>query len=161
MDVTARNVVFITHANPEDNPFVIWLGAKLANASYEAWADVLSLRGGDDWSKRLEEAIRHRTCKLLFAANQLSAGKRGVRNELQIASDTAKKLNDDNFIIPLRLGAFEAPFLVAHAQYINFEQSWAAGLTELLETLEETYRVPNIGPLDTLRSLLLVRPRNL
>lgn len=77
-----------------------------------------------------------------------------MRNELQIASETAKKLSDSNFIIPLRLGAFEAPFLVAHAQYIDFEQSWAAGLTELLETLEETYRVPKAtGNIET-RSLI-------
>ncbi|MGD0962264.1 MAG: toll/interleukin-1 receptor domain-containing protein [Candidatus Acidiferrales bacterium] len=76
MDVTDRNVVFITHANPEDNPFAIWLGARLASAGYEVWADVLSLRGGNDWSKLLENAIRHRACKVLFAANQSAANKR-------------------------------------------------------------------------------------
>ena len=37
---------------------------------------------------------------------------------------------------------FDAPFLVAHAQYIDFKRSWADGLAELLATLEETYRVP-------------------
>ena len=41
-----------------------------------------------------------------------------VRNEIQIASDVARKIGDQEFIIPLRLASFEAPFLIAHAQYI-------------------------------------------
>jgi len=142
VDASDRAVVFITHANPEDNPFAIWLGAKLASAGYEVWADVLRLRGGHDWQRLLEDTIRLRTFKLLLVANEFSVKKQGVRNELQIASDTGKKLNDSNFIIPLRLGAFETPFVVAEAQYINFEQSWASGLKELLDTLQETYKVP-------------------
>lgn len=160
--VETRNVVFITHANPEDNPFAIWLGAKLASAGYEVWADVLSLRGGQDWQRLLEDAIRHRACKLLVAANQLSVSKQGVRNEIQIASDTAKKLGDHNFIIPLKLGPYDAPLLVAHAQYINFEQPWAVGLAELLETLQETYKVPRAaGNIGTWLDLQLINGKKL
>jgi hypothetical protein len=162
VDVSERNVLFITHSNPEDNPFAIWLGAKLASAGYEVWADVLSLRGGQDWQRLLEGAIRHRASKLLFAANQLSVSKQGVRNELQIASDTARKLDDRNFIIPIRLGSYDAPFLVAQAQYINFEPSWASGLEELLETLQDTYKVPRtIGNIGTWLDLQLMHGKKL
>ena len=157
-----RNVVFITHANPEDNPFAIWLGAKLASAGYEVWADVLKLRGGQDWQRLLEETIRLRARKVLFAANQVAVGKQGVRNEIQIASDTAKKIHDSDFIIPLRLGDFEKPFLVAHAQYINFERSWASGLKELLETLQDTYKVPRAtGNIGTWLDLQLINGKTL
>jgi len=160
--VDKRNIVFITHANPEDNPFAIWLGAKLASAGYEVWADVLRLRGGQDWQRLLEETIRLRACKVLFAANQVAVGKQGVRNEIQIASDTAKKIHDSDFIIPLRLGDFEKPFLVAHAQYINFERSWASGLKELLETLQDTYKVPRAtGNIGTWLDLQLINGRKL
>jgi hypothetical protein len=160
--VDTRNVVFITHANPEDNPFAIWLGAKLASAGYEVWADVLKLRGGQDWQRKLEDAIRNRACKVLFAANPVAVGKQGVRNELQIASDTGKKLGDSDFIIPLRLGDFEKPFLVAHAQYINFERSWASGLKELLETLQDTYKVPGAtGNIGTWLDLQLINGKKL
>lgn len=138
-----RDVVFISHANPEDNAFVIWLGAKLAALGYDVWADVLRLTGGEDWQRILEHAIRNRACKVLFVANEISAGKQGVRNELQIASDTAKKIDDKAFIIPLKLRAFEAPFLVAQAQYIDFEHGWTAGLSELVEALHEPYKVPH------------------
>ncbi len=140
--VTPRPALFISHANPEDNAFTIWLAAKLAALGYEVWADVMRLRGGDDWQRKLENALRERARKVLLVANSVAVDKQGVRNEIQIASDVAKRVKDHEFIIPLRLGRYDAPFLIAHAQYINFIQGWAKGLAELLQTLEETYRVP-------------------
>lgn len=138
----ARPAIFISHAAPEDNAFTLWLGAKLAALGYEVWADVLRLRGGDDWQRKLENALRHRAAKVLLVANPRAVDKQGVRNEIQIASDVARKIGDQEFIIPLRLAPFEAPFLIAHAQYIDFQRGWAAGLAELLGVLSETYKVP-------------------
>lgn len=142
---SARQAIFISHASPEDNAFTLWLGAKLAALGYEVWADVLRLRGGDDWQRKLEHALRERAAKVLLVANPRAVAKQGVRNEIQIASDVARKIGDQEFIIPLRLAPFEAPFLIAHAQYIDFQRGWAAGLTELLDVLGETYKVPQQG----------------
>lgn len=142
MQSDPRTALFISHANPEGNTFTLWLGAKLAAVGYEVWADVLRLKGGQDWQRKLENALRHRACKLLLVANATSVEKQGVRNEIQIASTVAKAIGDTEFIIPLRLAAFEAPFLIAHAQYIDFEQGWTRGLKELLATLHQTYKVP-------------------
>lgn len=141
----ARPAIFISHASPEDNAFTLWLGAKLAALGYEVWADVLRLRGGDDWQRKLEHALRQRAAKVLLVANPRAVDKQGVRNEIQIASDVARKIGDQEFIIPLRLAPFEAPFLIAHAQYIDFQRGWAAGLAELLDVLGETYKVPRQG----------------
>lgn len=140
-----RSAIFISHAAPEDNAFTLWLGAKLAALGYEVWADVLRLRGGDDWQRKLEHALRHRAAKVLLVANPRAVDKQGVRNEVQIASDVARKIGDQEFIIPLRLAAFEAPFLIAHAQYIDFQRGWATGLAELLNVLDETYKIPRQG----------------
>ena len=157
-----RNVVFISHANPEDNSFTIWLGAKLAAVGYEVWADALRLRGGHDWQRELENVIRNRTCKVLLVANEISVKKQGVRNEIQIASDTARKINDSAFIIPLKLSPFDAPFLVAQAQYIDFEHSWASGLAELLQTLQVSYQIPRkAGNTDAWLNLQLIHARKL
>ena len=142
-----RPALFISHAAPEDNAFTLWLGAKLSAMGYEVWADVLRLRGGDDWQRKLEHALRHRASKVLLVANPRAVDKQGVRNEIQIASDVARKIGDTEFVIPLRLAPFEAPFLIAHAQYIDFQRGWAAGLAELLETLDQTYQIPR-GPTD-------------
>lgn len=136
-----REAIFISHAAPEDNAFTIWLGAKLAALGYEVWADVLRLKGGEDWERKLETALRYRACKMLLVANPRAVGKQGVRNEIQIATEVARRIGDDAFIIPLRMELFDAPFNIAHAQHIDFTHGWARGLTELLETLGETYRV--------------------
>src|ERR1700688_1809728 len=140
--MSERQALFISHASPEDNAFTIWLGAKLAAAGYEVWADVLRLTGGDDWQRKLEDALRNRACKVLLAANQKSVEKQGVRNEIQIASDVAKKIGDTRFIIPLKLGPFDAPFLIAHAQYIDFSHGWSSGLHELMAALQDEYKIP-------------------
>jgi hypothetical protein len=135
--LSERTAIFISHAAPEDNKFTIWLGAKLAAIGYEVWADVLQLRGGDDWQRKLENALRNRACKVLLVANPVAVNKQGVRNELQIASDVARALKDEAFIIPLRLEPFQAPFLIAQAQYIDFQRGWAQGLHDLLSVLDE------------------------
>jgi hypothetical protein len=64
-----REAIFISHAAPEDNAFTIWLGAKLAAMGYEVWADVLRLKGGEDWQRKLENALRRRACKMLLVRN--------------------------------------------------------------------------------------------
>lgn len=147
--MTERRAIFISHATPDDNPFTLWLGAKLAALGYEVWADVLQLKGGDDWQRKLEEAIRSRACKLLLVANQKAIEKQGVRNEIQIASDVARKISDPNFIIPLRLAPFDAPFLIAQAQYIDFSQGWSKGLHDLLLALQHEYKVPHAAQTST------------
>jgi hypothetical protein len=139
---TDRDAIFISHANPEDNAFVIWLGTRLSALGYEVWADVLRLAGGDDWQRKLEDALRERSRKVLLVANPVSVSKQGVRNEIQIATEVAKKMKDEAFIIPLKLAKYDSPFLVAHAQYIDFEAGWARGLTQLLKDLREAHSFP-------------------
>jgi hypothetical protein len=53
-----RQALFISHANPEDHEFTIWLGTHLSGAGHEVWADVLKVRGGEDWARKLEHALR-------------------------------------------------------------------------------------------------------
>jgi hypothetical protein len=158
--VSDRVALFITHANPEDNAFTLWLGAKLEALGYEVWADLMSLHGGDDWQRKLEEKLRRHTRKVLFVGTPHGADKQGVRNEIQIAHDVGREIGDKEFIIPLRLRAFDAPFLIAHAQYIDFEDSWASGLLELLKSLSEGYDVPRTSMRRTmLRDLQLIYVR--
>lgn len=137
-----REAIFISHANPEDNAFTMWLGARLAAAGYEVWADVLKLCGGQDWQRRVENILRTKAYKVLLVGTEYGVQQQGVRNELEIARQVSQSINDSDFIIPLRLEDFEAPFSIVHAQYIDFKQSWADGLAELLETLDQVYCVP-------------------
>ena len=142
MTPRSREALFMSHANPEDNAFALWLGAKLAAMGYEVWADVMRLHGGADWSRELERALREQTIKMLAVCTPAAVGKDGVRNEIEIASQLAKELNDTEFIIPLKLKAYQSPFRIARAQYVDFSRSWAAGLAELADLLTTTYKIP-------------------
>jgi hypothetical protein len=137
MGDAARKAIFISHASPEDNAFTLWLGAKLTALGYEVFADVLRLRGGDDWERVLEDAIRAKAAKVLLVATPHGVQKQGVRNEIAIAAQIAKKIGDQQFIVPLRLAPFDAPLQIAHAQCVDFSNSWAEVLSELLALLGE------------------------
>lgn len=114
-----------------------WLGAKLTALGYEVWADVMRLQGGSDWSRELEHALRHRAAKFLVVCTPAGLEKQGVRNEIEIASSIASQVNDNHFIIPLRLDNFQAPFRIAHLQYVDFKRSWGQGFIELAELLSQ------------------------
>lgn len=139
-----REALFISHATPEDNAFTLWLGAKLTAVGYSVFADVLRIRGGDDWERILEDAIRNKAAKVLLVATPNGVQKQGVRNEIAIATQTAKKIGDNAFIVPLRLAPFEAQLQIAHAQYLDFSKSWAAGLADLFALIGE-FGVPKTG----------------
>src|ERR1700719_1076196 len=157
MDNLAREALFISHANPEDNAFTLWVGAKLTALGYEVFADVLRLRGGHDWERILEDALRNKAVKFLVVATPHGVQKQGVRNEITIAIETAKKIKDDAFVVPLRLARYDSPLLIAHAQYIDFEKGRSSGLSELRPLLAEV-KIPqpkNAGNLELWRSFQL------
>lgn len=137
-----RTAIFISHATPEDNAFVRWLGAKLTALGYEVWADLFALRGGSDWSRKLEDALRHRAVKMLLVCTPDGLEKQGVRNEIEIATAVGKSISDPEFIIPLRLAPFDAPFRIAHLQYVDFSNGWAAGFLELSGLLASNANIP-------------------
>lgn len=141
---SSRQGIFLSHATPGDNAFVLWLGVKLSALGYDVWADIFRLKGGDDWERLLEDAIRNKAAKFLVAANPQSVERQGVRNEIKIAVETGKKIGDDSFIVPLRMADYQSPYLVIYAQWIDFKESWAVGLKSLVETLEAS-GVPRPG----------------
>lgn len=146
MDETPqRTSVFISHATPEDNAFVRWLGAKLSALGYEVWADLFALHGGSDWSRKLEDALRNRALKMLLVCTPDGLEKQGVRNEIEIATAVGKSIHDAEFIIPLRLASYDAPFRIAHLQYIDFSHAWANGFIEVSELLLANKTIPRIG----------------
>jgi hypothetical protein len=144
VSLAERRLVFISHASPEDNEFVLWLGTRLTALGYEVWADILKLRGGQDWTELLEDALLNRAVKVLLVATPEGLAKKGVQREIKLAQQVAAKLPDSSFIIPLRKKRYELTFDTALAQYIDFTENWGGGLIELSKTLEE-FGVPRRG----------------
>lgn len=143
-----RDTIFISHATPDDNDFVRWLGSRLTGHGYRVWADLFELKGGTPFWNSIEEALRHHAIKVIYVVSRKSIdpSRTGVRNELSVADTMRKTLRDPSFIIPVRIddtpfGDF--PIQVHTLNGIDFTQGWGAKLIELLDTLE-TAKVPRL-----------------
>ncbi len=146
---TIRDIVLITHATPEDNPFSRWLGARLAAAGYKVWVDLRSLRGGDDFWDEIDRTLRTLAIKQIVVVSPHLA-KPGVKKELAIGDAVGRKLNDPSFMIPVRAADVDfstlPPELIRH-NVLNAHPNWASCLQPLLETLEEA-GVPRLPTAD-------------
>lgn len=85
-------MVFISHANPEENDFARWLALQLANEGYPVWCDLTKLLGGEKFWEDIQNAISNRTIKFLFALSRHSNQKSGTLDELNCALAVEKKL---------------------------------------------------------------------
>jgi len=135
-----RNLVFISHANPEDNEFTRWLGLQLTREGYRIWSDVTKLIGGESFWADIEEAIRNHTIKFLFVLSRVSNTRQGVLDELHLAKTVSKVASIRDFIIPLRVD--DLPFsemnvAVHRLNAIDFTQGWAQGLVRVLKKLDK------------------------
>ena len=144
-----RNKIFISHATPDDNDFTKWLALKLIGLGYEVWCDILFLEKGVDFWSNIEKEIRENTCKFLIVSSSYSNQREGVLKELAVAAKVKKQLKDKTFIIPLAidegLSFDDINIEIVRLNAINFKNSWAIGLRDLLEALEKQ-AVPKNSP---------------
>lgn len=136
---SGRNVIFISHATPQDNVFAGWLAAQLAIAGYEVWCDVTKLLGGEAWWSDIDQAIDAATFRVLFVSTLEANRKPGTLRELRLAFETQKKHGLKDFIIPLKIDEFPFASMQAALQELNcvrFDETWADGLSNLLKLLE-------------------------
>lgn len=135
-----RDVVFISHATPDDNEFVRWLGTRLTGYGYKVWADIFDLAGGTPFWISIEDAIRKKAIKVIAVVSRAScdSGRSGVRNEISVADAVKKSLKDDEFIIPARIDDVpfgDLPIQIHQLNAIDFSQGWGAKLADLVDTL--------------------------
>ncbi len=137
-----RSLIFISHANPEDNEFASWLGTRLTAAGYEVWADILKLTGGETLWRDVGDAIRKEAVVVIVAVSSASYRKDGVLNEIAIAINTGKQLSKERFVIPIRLDDLpfsDFPEQLIRLNAIDFSPNWADGFSTLLEALEDIH----------------------
>ena len=136
-----RKLIFISHANPEDNEFASWLGTRLAAAGYEAWTDVLNLKGGEPFWRDIGTVIKEEAAVVVVALSRASYQKDGVLNEIALAVNTGRQLNKQQFIIPIRLDDLpfsDFPEQLIRLNAIKFSSNWADGFSILLKALKDT-----------------------
>lgn len=135
-----RDVIFLSHAMPEDTEFAVWLGMQLANAGYRVWSEATQLIGGERFWSGIEQAFDTVIGKTIAIVSKVTRSKNGVLDEIERAAATAERLEipHDQFIVPVTLSPLQRsdlPIQVARQNAIAFHPSWAGGLAKLLKLL--------------------------
>ena len=138
--MSERDVVFISHTTPDDNEFVRWLGTRLTSYGYKVWADIFDLAGGTPFWVSIEEAIRKKAVRVVVVVSWASCdpSRSGVRNEISVADAVKKSLEDDDFIIPVRIDDVpfaDLPIQIHQLNAIDFSKGWGGKLGDLVDTL--------------------------
>lgn len=144
---TPRNVVFFVKSSPVDDEFVLWLGPKLEAEGYQVFADILTLQPGDRWRREVNQALEHRAAKVLLLSRGSTLADQAVQDDIDIAIDLGKRLEDPRFIIPLRLEDGQKVKGIGDALPVDFVRGWGEGLTSLVKALQRQ-KVPK--PADNL-----------
>lgn len=160
--LTQPELVFLSHANPQDNEFVSWLGTRLMAAGYTVWADIFRLVGGEAFWRDIGTAIKQDSAAVVVVLSRSSYQKDGVLDEIAMAVATARKLQKPEFVIPIRVDDLpydEFPEQLVRSNAIDFSKNWAEGIMQLQDALAKA-QVPKsermeTTALDALRSFKL------
>lgn len=141
-----REVVFISHANPKDNEFAVWLAQQLTLCGYSVWCDVNNLSAGDRFWEDIENCIRNRCAKVIVVLSKTSQSASGVLDEIDLAIRVERASQLTRFVLPVRLD--DLPFAEVRANLgrkniIDFHKNWASGLKAIIDALARD-RVPRI-----------------
>ena len=139
-NISQRDLLFVSHANPENNEFAKWLTVRLVAEGYPVFCELFDFLGGEDAWRNVQTVLRERTIKFLFVLSEVSNEKDGARNELNQAIQIAKKHGFQDFIIPLKIDDFPHHDVCIELQRIisvEFYNGWASGLSQLLEKLQK------------------------
>lgn len=146
-----RTLVFISHATPQDNDFVLWLGARLASSGYLIWSDLTKLIGGETHWDNIASAIRDRSIKFISVCSAAAFPKNGWKDELSLALSVERTKELGDFVIPVRLDGTpwsEFPVEIIRRNGIDFHGGWQTGLGRLLKKLDAD-AVPKKVSVDT------------
>lgn len=131
-----RDHLFISYA-VEDRPLAEWLTRKLTADGYLVWCDCFSLLAGESYPRRIDEAIKQRTFRVLAILSESSIHKPNPTKERTLALNLARERCED-FLIPLNvnLSATQMDWMTSDLNYIPFVE-WASGYAQLLKTLSK------------------------
>jgi hypothetical protein len=140
-----REVIFISHANPKDNEFAIWLAQQLTLCGYSVWCDVNNLSAGDKFWEDIENCIRNRCAKVIVVLSKNSQSASGVLDEVDLAIRVERASQLTRFVLPVRLDDLSFADVRANLgrkNIIDFHKNWASGLKAIIDVLARD-RVPH------------------
>ena len=136
-----RDVIFISHATPDDNEFVRWLGTEADRHTATKSGPTSSISPA---VRRSGSASRTRSARR--PSRSFSWSRRrvaipiaaGCGTRFPVADAVKKSLKDPEFIIPVRIDdvAFgDLPIQIHQLNAIDFTSGWGAKLADLVDTL--------------------------
>ena len=129
-----RLEIFLIHAHI-DKETVHKLHARLIKDGIHVWLDAENLQPGQDWQHEIRKAIL-KSDVVIVCLSQGFNNQQGYRHEeLKLALDKEKLIVDDDiFIIPVRLEKCEMPESLRHLHRVNLFE--ADGYKKLIRTLQ-------------------------
>lgn len=120
--------------------------ATLSARGFAAWLDRRKLLPGQDWSRRIQEAIEGSDFFIPCFSRHSVMKRGGFQAELRYALDCARRLPlDDVFIIPVRLDDCIVPARIrTETQYVDLFPDWDAGLERIIRIIERQIRIHSV-----------------
>ena len=133
--------VFIAYAT-EDIGVAERLYNVLRSRGYGPWLDRRKLLPGQNWPRRIEDAIANADYFIaMFSVNSVKK-RGGFQSEVRYALDCASRLPiDDVFLIPVRLDDCPVPARIQReTQYVDLFPCFDAGVERIVATMEARRR---------------------
>ena len=131
-----RLSIFLCHSSG-DKPVVRELHRKLSADGFWPWLDEEDILPGQNWDAEIRKAVKSAHV-VLVCLSQGSVNKRGyIQREISMVLDAAEEqLEDDIFLIPLRLEDCSVPQRLRRWQWVDYFQDPGKGYSRLLRSLE-------------------------
>lgn len=114
---------FICHAN-ENKAQAMALHRRLAQQGIRTWIDKENLRGGEQWNRHIERAIKTVDYVLVLQSQALENKLEGyVNKEIKLALDRQLSFRSSRFIIPLKIDVCEPLEELEFLQMIDLSPS--------------------------------------
>jgi hypothetical protein len=129
--------VFIAYAT-EDFETARNLFVELGTRGYAPWLDRRKLLPGQNWPRRIEDAIASADFFVACFSSNSVKKRGGFQAEVRFALDCASRLPiDDVFLIPVRLDDCRVPARIQReTQYVDLFPDFLSGVESVVATIE-------------------------
>ena len=124
---------FICHCHI-DRDAVYDLYSRLKKDGIDVWLDVENLQPGEHWQNEIRKAILKSDIVIVCLSQKFNEQQGYRHEELKIALEKAKLLDDQVFIIPVRLEACDMPECLSHLHRVDLFK--AGGYKKLVHALQ-------------------------
>jgi hypothetical protein len=133
--------IFIAYGK-EDSAIADRLYRELEHLGFAAWLDRKKLLPGQNWRRRIEDAISNADFFIACFSTRSVKKRGGFQAEIRFALDCARRVPlDEVFLIPVRLDDCTVPMRIQREmQYVDLFPHWKDGLERVLAIIEAQLR---------------------